>query len=575
MSPRKTSKASQTRPGLQAPAKPVGELADNDDDEIDRPEPSCYLEEEDAQQTSAESQGDFSELARRKRKRRSVEIRNSVRLGVLLVGLVGVNVYVFFFNRHTAPRDVLNLQSTSKTLEMEKKDVLKKDAENAKGRLRQPVKSERPSTAIGASASTTPTSTSTSTSTAGTAIATPGAGTAASGASSGAPRPLIQIPFAPPDELPEGDEANTGPTEKIIGNSDTLGGLLAREGFGPSGAKVVAALSRLCDPKLIRGGQRYLVRADDQGTPEAFEYHPTAVLRYLVEKQPDGTWKGRKVEQAVAIRTVEAAGLVESSLYESVQKSGEASALVSLLVELFAWDVNFYVDTHPGDHWKVIVEKQYLGGQFYKYGNLLAAEYGGKVGTFRAFYWKPPGATKTPGKYYDERGQAITKTMLKTPLRYVRISSKFDRKRFHPILHVEKAHLGIDYAAPVGTPVWASASGRVVEAQMKRGSGNTVVIAHVNGLATRYYHLLRFARGLHPGLAVRQKDVIGYVGTTGLSTGPHLHFSLTKNGAFVDPSKMQVTRDPSVPDRAGFLDAIRPRVAALKVLQPAAMARNE
>jgi murein DD-endopeptidase MepM/ murein hydrolase activator NlpD len=341
---------------------------------------------------------------------------------------------------------------------------------------------------------------------------------------------------------------------------------------------VVAALSKLCDPKLIRGGQIYQVRLDDDGTPEAFEYQPTPVLRYVVEKNKDSSgWKARKLEQAVAVKSVEAAGVVESSLYESVQKAGEASALVSLLVELFAWDVNFYIDTHPGDHWKVVVEKQYLGGQFYKYGRILAAEYGGKVGTFRAFYWKSgerSGRSDTPGKYYDEHGQAIAKTMLKTPLRYVRISSKFDLKRFHPILHREKAHLGIDYAAPVGTPVWASAGGRIVEAEMKRGSGNTVVISHSNGLSTRYYHLSRFARGLRPGQTVRQKDVIGYVGTTGLSTGPHLHFSVTKNGAFVDPSKLQVSRDPSVPERGAFMDAIRPRLAMLKSLQPAALARN-
>ena len=109
---------------------------------------------------------------------------------------------------------------------------------------------------------------------------------------------------------------------------------------------------------------------------------------------------------------------------------------------------------------------------------------------------------------------------------------------------------------------------------MKRGSGNTVVIAHANGLSTRYYHLSRFARGLHPGQAVKQKDVIGFVGTTGLSTGPHLHFSVTKNGAFVDPSKLQVSRDAPVAERAAFLDAIRPRIAALKSLQPAALAKN-
>ena len=165
--------------------------------------------------------------------------------------------------------------------------------------------------------------------------------------------------------------------------------------------------------------------------------------------------------------------------------------------------------------------------------------------------------------------------MLKTPLRFVRISSKFDRKRFHPILHVERAHLGIDYAAPVGTPVWASASGRVVEAGMKHGSGNTVVIAHSNGLTTRYYHLSKFARGLRAGQQVRQKDVIGFVGTTGLSTGPHLHFSVTRNGAFVDPSKLAVNRDAPVPDRGAFLDAIRPRIAAMKAMQPAPSPRTD
>jgi len=203
---------------------------------------------------------------------------------------------------------------------------------------------------------------------------------------------------------------------------------------------------------------------------------------------------------------------------------------------------------------------------------VLAAEYGGRAGTFRAFYWAPRGAAT--GKYYDEHGQAVSKSMLKTPLRFVHISSKFDRHRFHPILHVERAHLGIDYAAPAGTPVWASASGRVVEVGMKRGSGNTVVLAHANGLSTRYYHLSRYARGLHAGQLVKQKDVIGFVGATGLATGPHLHFSVTKNGAFVDPSKLQVGRDAPVADRAAFLEAIRPRLASLRSIQPAAMARN-
>jgi murein DD-endopeptidase MepM/ murein hydrolase activator NlpD len=490
-------------------------------------------------------------LARRRRKRRSVELRNSLRLGALLTVLVGVNVYVFFFNHKTAPRDVLNLQSTSKNAE----GVVHDDAEGVVHHVGAKV-------AVAQEA----------------LPPAPGARKPPASAA-----PVIQIPFAPPpeDEGPapasEDDRAN-GTREGKLSPADTLGQLLAREGFGPAGPSVIAALAKLVDPKTIRGGQKYVVHVDDQGAPQGFEYQPTAVLRFIVERDqtPARAWKARKVEQPVETKVVEAGGLVDSSLYESVQKAGESSALVGALVELFAWDVNFYVDTQPGDHWKVVVEKQYLGGQFYKYGRVLAAEYGGRVGTFRAFYWAGKGspAGASGGKYYDERGQAVSKSMLKTPLRFVRISSKFDRKRLHPILHVERAHLGIDYAAPVGTPVWASASGRVVEAGMKRGSGNTIVLAHTGGLTTRYYHLSRYARGLHVGQTVKQKDVIGFVGTTGLSTGPHLHFSVTKNGAFVDPSKLQVGRDAPVADRGAFLDGIRPRLAALKSIQPAAMARN-
>lgn len=511
---------------------------------------------------------------RQRRRRRGGEVGKPLRLGVLLVGLVGINVYVFFFNRGTAPREILNMQSTSKSFESTRQEALSADVRRASdlvasssGDARKPA--AKPVPAAAPSAFKIP-------------FAPPPEPVAARvpTAAPAAP-PAIKIPFAPPPEQEtDGAEAQMGVEKKFAAN-DTLGAVLAREGFGSAGPNVIAALAKLVDPRSIRGGQKYIVRAGDDGTPDAFEYQPTPALRYLVERDDDADgaaprWKARKLETTIEIKTAEAGGTVESSLYESVQKAGESTALVSQLVELFAWDVNFYIDTHPGDHWKVVIEKQYLGGQFYKYGRVLAAEYGGKVGTFRAFYWAGKDAPRDrPGKYYDEKGQSLSKSMLKTPLRFVRISSKFDRKRFHPILHVERAHLGIDYAAPVGTPVWASASGRVVEVGMKRGSGNTIVIAHSNGLATRYYHLSKYARGLHVGQQVKQKDVIGFVGTTGLSTGPHLHFSVTKNGAFVDPSKLAVNRDPPVPEPGAYLAAIRPRIAAMKAMQlGAAVAKN-
>jgi murein DD-endopeptidase MepM/ murein hydrolase activator NlpD len=558
----------------------------------------------------------------------------------VLVGLVGINVYVFFFNRGTAPREILNMQSTSKTFESRRQEALAADVRKA-GELiassNKPAKAASPvpvaKTPAPAPAAPVPASAEAEAPAAEAEVPAPheaqvlvareaqvpapregqvlvaardpqvpspreaGRGSGRGVAPPAPPAfkipfapppepvamrapaapPTIKIPFAPPadDDADGGDAQAAQGIDKKFASNDTLGAVLAREGFGSGTSNVIAALAKLVDPRSIRGGQKYVVRMGDDGAPEAFEYQPTPALRYVVERQDDGDaegtpqrWTARKLETTIQIKVAEAGGTVESSLYESVQRSGESTALVGLLVELFAWDVNFYIDTHPGDHWKVLIEKQYLGGQFYKYGRVLGAEYGGKVGTYRAFYWAGKDAPRDrPGKYYDAQGQALSKSMLKTPLRFVRISSKFDRKRFHPILHVERAHLGIDYAAPVGTPVWASASGRVVEAGPKHGSGNTIIIAHANGLATRYYHLSKFARGLHAGQQVKQKDVIGYVGTTGLSTGPHLHFSVTKNGAFVDPSKLAVNRDPPVAEPGAFLAAIRPRVAAMKAMQ--------
>jgi murein DD-endopeptidase MepM/ murein hydrolase activator NlpD len=444
----------------------------------------------------------------RRRKRRSVEFRNSLRLGLLLVGLTGINVYVFFFRDDTSVKKLMQPSSTERRLVDEKQQAI------ANAALDQ-------------------------------------------GGISG-------------DADPDGHGRTV---EGMIEANDTLGNVFAREGLGSASGAVLKALTRLFDPKTIKPGDKYTVSFDPEGELELFEYVPSPVVRYVITPKPDGTWEGRKEEKPLSVRTVQTGGAIESSLYESVQKAGESGALASLLVELFAWDINFYIDSHPGDHWKVVVEKQYLGDKFYKYGNILAAEYGGRVGTFRAFYWNPtPG--RGSGRYYDDRGQAVTKTFLKSPLRFVRISSKFDRKRFHPILHRTKAHLGVDYAAPTGTPVWASASGKVVECAMKPGSGNTVVVSHGNGLATRYYHLSRFAAGMKVGRQVRQKEVIGYVGSTGLSTGPHLHFAVTQNGAFVDPTKMQVTREAPVADRAAFLAATRPRLEALKGMAISAVAKN-
>ena len=454
-------------------------------------------------------------LVPRRKKRRPQQFRSSLGLGALLVGLTAVNIYYFFLRHDTSVGSLMKPVSTSKSLSDNRREA---------------IADSIPPSLLGA-------------------------------AYEGDKKKKA---------TPQGEASAAGDDNSLLGQigpSDTLSTVLAREGFGSSAANVSAALSKLVDPKLIRAGEKYQVDRDDEGTPESFEYVPTPVLRYLVARQADGSWQAKKQEKPVEIKTAQAYGTVESSLYESVAKAGESGALVSLIVDMFAWDINFYTDTQPGDRWKVVIEKQYLGGQFYKYGKLLAAEYSGRTGTFRGFYWNPSGQ-RGQGHYYDDKGQALAKSMLKSPLRFVRISSKFDLKRFHPILHVMKAHLGVDYAAPVGTPVWAPAGGKVLQAEMMRGSGNTIVLGHANGLQTRYYHLSHFAKGLHPGKQVQQKEVIGFVGTTGLSTGPHLHFSVVKNGQFIDPAKLAVQREAGPANRVAYLDAIRARIAILKSLPP-------
>jgi murein DD-endopeptidase MepM/ murein hydrolase activator NlpD len=438
--------------------------------------------------------------------------RGGLRIGAVLLALTAVNIYVFVFRDDTSVKQLMQPSSVGRAV------VEAETARAAQGGGAQP-------SAVQAGAQAT---------------------VAAAAAAAATPAGEARI------------------KDGTIEANDTLGTVIEREGLGPASAAVLRALSRLHDPRSIRPGDRYAVAFDAEGTPTSFEYLPSPILRYVVTPSADGTWTGRKEERPVEIRKVDVGGSIDSSLYESVSRAEENAALVSQLVDLFAWDINFYTDQHPGDRWRVAVEKHYLDGKFFRYGNLLAAEYSGRAGTFRAFAYRP-GDGNGQVRYYDEKGQAITKSFLKTPLRFVRVSSKFDRKRFHPVLHRTKAHLGVDYAAPTGTPIWASASGKLVEVARKPGSGNTVVIQHGNGLATRYYHLSRFAPGLRAGRQVRQKELIGYVGTTGLSTGPHLHFAVTKNGVFVDPTKLAAVREAPVADRAAFMASIKPWVTAWKI----------
>lgn len=357
-----------------------------------------------------------------------------------------------------------------------------------------------------------------------------------------------------------------------VGKGDSLGRILKRNGVGAAEAdEVIRALSGVLDFKSIRAGQSYRIERAADGRIKLFELVISKVHKVRAERDSKGTLVAKDDQQQTRIEVKEFGGRIDSSLYAAIKTTGEDPSLVAFFVDVLAYDVDFYNDTHEGDEFRVVVEKEFKDQEFLRYKRILAAQYSGRVGNFTVYHFAADGKT---GRYYDESGDSVEKSFLKTPLKFARMSSGFDRKRFHPVLHHVKAHLGVDYAAPTGTPVWSASPGVITQRGISGGAGNMVTIKHDNGLETLYMHLSKFASKQEVGDRIEAKTVIGFVGATGLATGPHLHFGVKKNGAFIDPSRLEPTRGPAVPTayKAEYLAAaakLKARLAALPTDQRA------
>jgi hypothetical protein len=241
-------------------------------------------------------------------------------------------------------------------------------------------------------------------------------------------------------------------------------------------------------------------------------------------------------------------GEIRSSLWESMIDICESPELIMKLTEVFEWEIDFLTEPRGGDTFRLIFEEYHKDGNFVKYGDILAAEYNLGTQAHRAVLYQDPEGRKD---HFDLTGESVRRAFLKSPLNYRRISSRFSYRRFHPVFKRYQPHLGVDYAAPVGTPVVASGDGVVTFAGWKRGFGKIVEIHHPNGFVTSYGHLSRFARGIREGVKVKQKDLIGYVGNTGASTGPHLDYRVKANGRYVNPLRM--VAPPTHPVREEYL----------------------
>jgi murein DD-endopeptidase MepM/ murein hydrolase activator NlpD len=237
-------------------------------------------------------------------------------------------------------------------------------------------------------------------------------------------------------------------------------------------------------------------------------------------------------------------GTVESSLYLAVNDAGGTDGLAVSLADVFKYDIDFVNSVQPGDRFVVAFQQQHQDGEFVRDGDILVAEFVNAGRTYRAVrYVSPDGRAD----YYTPDGRPVRKAFLRYPVDYGRISSGFSQARRHPVLNRVRAHKGIDFAAPSGTPIKAAGSGRVVSRGRNGGYGNAVVLAHSNGVTTLYGHMSRFAKGLVVGDRVQQGEVIGYVGMTGLASGPHVHYEYRVNGVHKNPAKVTIAKADPIP----------------------------
>jgi murein DD-endopeptidase MepM/ murein hydrolase activator NlpD len=347
--------------------------------------------------------------------------------------------------------------------------------------------------------------------------------------------------------------ADTRRTTTIeLRRGDNLVAALSRGGIDARVGHDVAGALRAYGANLrrLKPHDTLAITWDLAGDPVQIAYEASPWLGFVAIARDGGGWRVEREETRPDVRTVVVAGEVKRSLFQAVEEAGETPQLVLDLVEMFSSDFDFTADTRTGDRFRLLVEKRYAAETFVDYGRVLGAQYVSDGQLLTGIAFEARDAARPA--YYDLAGRSLRKSFLKSPLEFTRITSGFTYARPHPILGGTRPHLAIDYAAPSGTPVRAVADGVVSSAGWAGGNGISVRLRHRSGYETMYNHLSRAA--VTANTRVRQRQVIGYVGSTGLSTGPHLDYRVQRNGAFVNPlSESFIPGEPiGAADRARF-----------------------
>jgi murein DD-endopeptidase MepM/ murein hydrolase activator NlpD len=355
-------------------------------------------------------------------------------------------------------------------------------------------------------------------------------------------------------------------SEYKVKSGDSLSNLFQRAGLSAAQLdEVMKSGDAAKKLKRVFPNDTIRILTDDSGRLQALRYEINSDTYLLIERKDD---KLAAVEHTMETetRTAHTQGTIDTSLFLAANDAGISDNIIMELAGIFGWDIDFALDIRKGDSFKVLYEEIYRNGEKIKDGDILAAEFVNDGNVYRAVRYTNPKTKRT--EYYTPEGKSMRKEFLRSPVNFTRISSGFTTGRFHPVLHKMRAHKGVDYAAKRGTPVLAAGDGKVIFKGKKGGYGNVLILQHGSKYTTVYAHLNNFNKHIKVGKKVTQGQTIAYVGSTGLATGPHLHYEFRVDGVHRNPLTVRLPSSEPVPERylADFENSVTPILAQLDLL---------
>ncbi len=357
-----------------------------------------------------------------------------------------------------------------------------------------------------------------------------------------------------------------------MSRTDTVDALLTKLNVSDEAASAFLRKSaQAADFRKFAPGKQIQAETTADGDLIALRFTGNAGAQVAIKREGDGfkvSTQAAQVEQRTFLRT----GVIKSSLFAATDEADLPDAVASQLSDIFGGDIDFHHDLTKGDKFSVIYDMTFSNGQPVRTGRILAAEFINQGTSYRAVYFK---TDETHGDYYTPDGKSVHKAFLRSPLEFSRISSGFSSARLHPVLNKVRAHKGVDYAAPTGTKVKSTADGVVSVAGKQNGYGNVIEVDHQGRYRTVYGHLSRFAAGMHKGQHIRQGDVIGYVGMTGLATAPHLHYEFKVDGVQRDPLRVALpdAKPISASQKTAFENSNRSLYSRLGLMRDVSLAK--